>query len=72
MRAFGVMTIDRNVDATSDALGGTTETGRIAAVDSVIDETTRNACVQAVFDDRVRRGKTQDRNRRIAACASSP
>jgi membrane fusion protein (multidrug efflux system) len=40
------------IEATSDALGGFKETGKIAAVDSVIDEATRNAHVQAIFDNR--------------------
>ena len=40
------------VQVTGDSLGGQTETGKIAAVDSVIDEATRNARVQAVFDNR--------------------
>src|SRR5437763_179333 len=40
------------IDVTSDALGGATETGKIAAVDSVIDEATRNARVQAIFENR--------------------
>jgi membrane fusion protein (multidrug efflux system) len=37
---------------TSDALGGAIERGTIAAIDSVIDEATRNARVQAIFDNR--------------------
>ena len=40
------------VQVTGDSLGGETETGRIVAVDSVIDEATRNARVQAVFENR--------------------
>ena len=40
------------VQVTGDSLGGETEMGRIAAVDSVIDEATRNARVQAVFGNR--------------------
>ena len=36
------------IQVTSDALGAP-ETGKIAAVDSVIEETTRNARVQAIF-----------------------
>lgn len=39
------------VEVKSDALSGT-ETGRIAAVDSVIDESTRNVRVQGIFDNR--------------------
>ena len=49
---IGLLTIGRTVNVTSDALDGATETGRITAVDSVIDEATRNARVQAVFDNR--------------------
>lgn len=37
-----------SIEVTSDALGAS-EVGKIAAIDSVIDETTRNARVQAVF-----------------------
>jgi membrane fusion protein (multidrug efflux system) len=38
------------LEVTSDALGGT-ESGRITAFDSVIDEATRNVRVQATFDN---------------------
>ena len=38
------------IEVTSDAIGAP-ETGRVAAVDAVIDETTRNARVQAIFDN---------------------
>ncbi|HEX6094730.1 MAG TPA: efflux RND transporter periplasmic adaptor subunit [Thermoanaerobaculia bacterium] len=38
------------IEVTSDALGAP-ETGKIQAIDSVIDETTRNARVQAIFDN---------------------
>src|SRR5436190_743134 len=48
---IGALTIGAPVQVTSDALGGP-ESGKIAAVDSVIDEATRNARVQAVFDNR--------------------
>jgi len=37
-----------SIEVTSDALGSP-ETGKVAAVDAVIDETTRNAKVQAIF-----------------------
>ena len=40
------------VQVTGDSLGGETEVGKIAAVDSVIDEATRNARVQAIFENR--------------------
>jgi len=49
---LGRLTIGGTMAVTSDALGGATETGRISAVDSVIDEATRNAQVQAVFENR--------------------
>jgi membrane fusion protein (multidrug efflux system) len=49
---IGRLAIGTQVDVTSDAIGGATETGRIAALDSVIDEATRNVRVQAVFDNR--------------------
>ena len=39
------------IQVTSDALGSP-ETGKIAAIDSVIEETTRNARVQTIFDNR--------------------
>jgi membrane fusion protein (multidrug efflux system) len=48
---LGRLTIGSKVDVTSDALGGATETGRIAAIDSVIDEATRNVRVQAAFNN---------------------
>lgn len=48
---LGALTIGGPVQATSDALGAP-ESGKIAAVDSVIDEATRNGRVQAVFDNR--------------------
>ena len=38
------------VEVTSDALGGS-ETGKINAFDSVIDEATRNVQIQAIFDN---------------------
>lgn len=49
---LGRMTVGSVIEATSDALGGATEVGRIAAIDSVIDEATRNARVQAIFENR--------------------
>jgi len=42
--------VGASVEVTSDALGKP-ETGRISAFDSVIDEATRNARVQATFDN---------------------
>lgn len=38
------------IEVTSDALGSP-EVGKVAAIDSVIDEATRNARVQAIFDN---------------------
>ncbi len=51
---IGLMTPGAAVQVTSDALEGT-ETGAIAAVDSVIDEQTRNARVRAAFENRAER-----------------
>lgn len=39
------------VQVTSDAMEGT-ETGRVAAIETVVDQATRNVRVQAVFDNR--------------------
>lgn len=47
---FGLMKVGSRIDVTSDALGKT-ETGKIAAVETVVDEATRNVRVQAVFDN---------------------
>src|SRR5207248_204984 len=49
---IGHLTPGATIDVASDALGGLKETGKIAAVDSVIDEATRNARVQAIFENR--------------------
>ena len=48
---IGLVSVGSSVQVTSDALGQA-EVGRIAAFDSVIDEATRNARVQAIFDNR--------------------
>jgi membrane fusion protein (multidrug efflux system) len=48
---IGHLSIGSVVDVTSDALGGAAESGKIKALESVIDETTRNVRVQAVFDN---------------------
>src|SRR5437867_1238781 len=48
---LGLVSVGSSVQVTSDALGQP-EVGRIAAFDSVIDEATRNARVQAIFDNR--------------------
>lgn len=50
-QVIALVTPGAAVQVTGDSLGGATETGKIAAVDSVIDEATRNARVQAVFDN---------------------
>lgn len=46
---LGRLAVGTKVEVTSDALGGATESGRIAAIESVINESTRNVQVQAVF-----------------------
>jgi membrane fusion protein, multidrug efflux system len=48
---IGKLPIGTTVAVTSDALGGATESGTIKALESVIDEATRNVRVQAVFDN---------------------
>jgi membrane fusion protein (multidrug efflux system) len=48
---IGHLTPGKTIEVTSDALGGATEKGKILAVDSVIDEATRNARAQAIFDN---------------------
>src|SRR5437764_12360520 len=40
------------IEVTSDAIGGAIERGTVAAIDSVIDEATRNGRVQAIFENR--------------------
>ncbi|HEX9983588.1 MAG TPA: efflux RND transporter periplasmic adaptor subunit [Thermoanaerobaculia bacterium] len=45
------LTPGTSIEVVSDALGAP-EVGRVAAIDSVIDETTRNGRVQAIFDNR--------------------
>jgi membrane fusion protein (multidrug efflux system) len=47
---MSLLTIGSSVEATSDALGQS-EVGKVSAFDSVIDEATRNARVQAIFDN---------------------
>jgi membrane fusion protein (multidrug efflux system) len=47
---IGALAPGSQVQVTSDAIGGT-ETGRINALDSTIDEATRHVRVQAVFDN---------------------
>ena len=48
-QAVGQMTLGRDVRMTSGDLGGATFTGRVTALDSVVDETTRNVQVQATL-----------------------
>ena len=48
---LGLLSVGSTVEVTSDALTQP-ESGRVAAFDSVIDEATRNARVQALFDNR--------------------
>ena len=48
-QAVGQMTLGRKVRMTSGDLGGATFTGRVTALDSVVDETTRNVQVQATL-----------------------
>jgi membrane fusion protein, multidrug efflux system len=48
-QAVGQMTLGREVRMTSGDLGGATFTGRVTALDSVVDETTRNVQVQATL-----------------------
>jgi len=47
---IGALPIGSQVQVTSDAMTGT-ETGKIAALDSTIDEATRHVHVQAIFDN---------------------
>ena len=49
---LGKLPIGTSVEVTSDALGGATEAGTIKAFESVIDESTRNVRVQALFENR--------------------
>jgi len=48
---IGGLALGAPVHVSADAVGGM-ETGRIGAVESLVDEATRNARVQAVFDNR--------------------
>lgn len=47
---IGMLPIGSQVEVTSDAIGGS-ETGRISALDSTIDEATRHVRVQAMFQN---------------------
>ncbi|MCU1231957.1 MAG: hypothetical protein JWO97_4841 [Acidobacteria bacterium] len=47
---LGGLTVGTSIEVVSDALGAP-EHGRVQALDSVIDEATRNARVQAIFDN---------------------
>jgi membrane fusion protein, multidrug efflux system len=48
-QAVGQMTLGREVRMTSGDLGGATFTGRVTAIDSIVDEATRNVQVQATL-----------------------
>jgi membrane fusion protein, multidrug efflux system len=48
----GRMRVGRTVHVTSDSLAGVEFAGRITAIDSIVDETTRNVQVQATFSNR--------------------
>jgi membrane fusion protein (multidrug efflux system) len=50
-QAVGQMTPGREVRMTSNDLGGATFTGRITAIDSIVDEATRNVQVQATLSN---------------------
>ncbi len=52
---MGALRAGTKVDVTSDALGGAVESGRITAMESLINEATRNVDVQAIFDNRSQR-----------------
>lgn len=52
---MGALRTGSKVDVTSDALGGAVESGRITAMESLINEATRNVTVQAIFDNRSER-----------------
>src|SRR5437773_106857 len=48
-QAAGQMRVGRNVRLTADDLSGVAFTGRVTAIDSIVDETTRNIQVQATL-----------------------
>jgi membrane fusion protein (multidrug efflux system) len=48
---LGRLRVGGDIQVTSDGFAGT-ETGRVSAFDSVVDEATRNVRVQAIFDNR--------------------
>jgi len=54
-QVMGALRAGNKVDVTSDALGGAVESGRITAMESLINEATRNIDVQAIFDNRSER-----------------
>src|SRR5262249_1179978 len=45
----GQVVVGRNVRVTAEDLGGTTFAGRVTAINSVVDETTRNVQIQATL-----------------------
>jgi len=48
-QVVGFVQVGHNVTITSDALPGTQFTGRVTAIDSIVDQTTRNVQVQATL-----------------------
>ena len=50
-QVVGRMQAGRNVRITSDNLAGTTFTGKVNAIDSVVDQSTRNIQVQAILSN---------------------
>jgi len=52
---MGALRVGSTVEVTSDAMGGATEMGRITAMESLINEATRNVDVQAICDNRSER-----------------
>src|SRR5262249_56336574 len=58
-REAGQLRVGRRVRLTADSLADITLTGRVTAIDSVVDESTRNVKVQATFanpDSKLRPG----------------
>jgi membrane fusion protein (multidrug efflux system) len=50
----GALAVDHHVTVTAEGLVGEPVEGHITAIDSVVDEATRNVRVRAVFDNRAR------------------
>ncbi len=69
----GAMRAGGEVQVAAEGTGGGTATGRITAIDSVVDEATRNVEIQATFDNpagRLRPGMFVEAHVRTAATAS--